>query len=155
MSYGFANNLRDALPKASFIGLTGTPIEQADANTRAVLGIGGDGCVAVALLSDEMLFPPRLQVLCGSEGSKTGCRHQSGRDEGERVTERGIHGGMFGLIRPRWHFKNCESGNGHRMGPASVPGESADFLRHGECAVKLAQSDLVFTGDGEQLMPCQ
>ena len=35
---GLARNLRDALPKASFIGFTGTPIEKADANTRAVFG---------------------------------------------------------------------------------------------------------------------
>ena len=38
LSYGFASNLRDAVPNASFIGFTGTPIEQTDANTRAVFG---------------------------------------------------------------------------------------------------------------------
>jgi type I restriction enzyme R subunit len=35
---GFARHLRDALPHASFVGFTGTPIEQTDANTRAVFG---------------------------------------------------------------------------------------------------------------------
>ncbi len=35
---GLARNLRDALPQASFIGFTGTPIEQNDANTRAIFG---------------------------------------------------------------------------------------------------------------------
>ncbi|MDZ7317152.1 MAG: type I restriction endonuclease subunit R [candidate division KSB1 bacterium] len=35
---GFARHMRDALPNASFIGFTGTPIEKADANTRAVFG---------------------------------------------------------------------------------------------------------------------
>jgi len=35
---GFARYMRDALPHASFIGFTGTPIELADANTRAVFG---------------------------------------------------------------------------------------------------------------------
>ena len=35
---GFARHLRDALPNASFIGFTGTPIELADKNTRAVFG---------------------------------------------------------------------------------------------------------------------
>ena len=35
---GLARNLRDALPNASFIGFTGTPIEKHDANTRAVFG---------------------------------------------------------------------------------------------------------------------
>lgn len=35
---GLAKNLRDALPNASFIGFTGTPIEAADRNTPAVFG---------------------------------------------------------------------------------------------------------------------
>ena len=35
---GYARHMRDALPSASFIGFTGTPIELADANTRAVFG---------------------------------------------------------------------------------------------------------------------
>jgi type I restriction enzyme R subunit len=35
---GFARHLRDALPNASFIGFTGTPIELTDKNTRAVFG---------------------------------------------------------------------------------------------------------------------
>jgi len=38
ISYGFAKYLRDALPKASFIGFTGTPIEKEDVNTPAVFG---------------------------------------------------------------------------------------------------------------------
>jgi type I restriction enzyme R subunit len=35
---GFARHMREALPNASFIGFTGTPIEKTDANTRAVFG---------------------------------------------------------------------------------------------------------------------
>ncbi|MBI2997373.1 MAG: type I restriction endonuclease subunit R, partial [Deltaproteobacteria bacterium] len=35
---GFASHMRDALPNASFIGFTGTPIELTDKNTRAVFG---------------------------------------------------------------------------------------------------------------------
>jgi len=35
---GFARNMHDALPNASFIGFTGTPIEFSDKNTRAVFG---------------------------------------------------------------------------------------------------------------------
>lgn len=38
VSYGFAKYLRDALPNASFIGFTGTPIEATDVNTPAVFG---------------------------------------------------------------------------------------------------------------------
>jgi len=35
---GFARHMREALPNASFIGFTGTPIELSDKNTRAVFG---------------------------------------------------------------------------------------------------------------------
>ncbi len=35
---GFARHMRDALPNASFIGFTGTPVELQDASTRAVFG---------------------------------------------------------------------------------------------------------------------
>jgi type I restriction enzyme R subunit len=35
---GFAKHMRDALPNASFIGFTGTPLEKDDRNTQAVFG---------------------------------------------------------------------------------------------------------------------
>jgi len=38
MTYGYAKYLRDALPNASFIGFTGTPIEKEDRSTPAVFG---------------------------------------------------------------------------------------------------------------------
>ena len=36
--YGFAKYMRDALPNATYLGFTGTPIENADINTPAVFG---------------------------------------------------------------------------------------------------------------------
>ena len=38
LKYGFAKYIRDALPNASFIGFTGTPIEKSDKSTPAVFG---------------------------------------------------------------------------------------------------------------------
>ena len=38
VKYGYAKYLRDALPYASFIGFTGTPIESEDKSTPAVFG---------------------------------------------------------------------------------------------------------------------
>lgn len=35
---GFARHLRDALPQATYIGFTGTPVESTDRNTKAVFG---------------------------------------------------------------------------------------------------------------------
>ena len=36
--YGFAKYIRDALPKATFVGFTGTPVEQTDKNTPDIFG---------------------------------------------------------------------------------------------------------------------
>lgn len=36
--FGYAKHMRDALPKASFIGFTGTPIDKEDKDTRGVFG---------------------------------------------------------------------------------------------------------------------
>jgi type I restriction enzyme R subunit len=36
--YGFAKHLKDALPKATYVGFTGTPIERDDRDTRHVFG---------------------------------------------------------------------------------------------------------------------
>jgi len=38
ISYGFAKHCRDALPNATFIAFTGTPVEKADVSTRGVFG---------------------------------------------------------------------------------------------------------------------
>jgi len=38
IAYGFAKYMHDALPNATFIGFTGTPVEKQDANTPAVFG---------------------------------------------------------------------------------------------------------------------
>lgn len=38
IAYGFAKHMHDALPNATFIGFTGTPVESTDRNTKAVFG---------------------------------------------------------------------------------------------------------------------
>lgn len=38
IGYGFAKYMRDALPNATYIGFTGTPVELTDRNTRSVFG---------------------------------------------------------------------------------------------------------------------
>src|SRR5690606_3206449 len=38
IGYGFAKYMRDALPNATYLGFTGTPVENTDANTPAVFG---------------------------------------------------------------------------------------------------------------------
>ena len=38
INYGFAKHMHDALPNATFLGFTGTPVEKTDKNTRGVFG---------------------------------------------------------------------------------------------------------------------
>jgi len=65
--YGFAKHMRDALPAASFIGFTGTPIPEGDHETRKVFG----GYVSVYDIKDavddgatvEILYEGRLVKL--------------------------------------------------------------------------------------------
>ena len=57
ISYGFAKHLRDALPKASFIGFTGTPIEATDVNTPAVFGEYIDVYDIQRAVEDEATVP--------------------------------------------------------------------------------------------------
>lgn len=74
LSYGFAKYVRDALPNASFIGFTGTPIEKSDANTRTVFGDYVDIYDIQAAVNDKATVPisyeSRLVKLEFNEGSK-------------------------------------------------------------------------------------
>ncbi|MEW6774925.1 MAG: type I restriction endonuclease subunit R [Bdellovibrionota bacterium] len=57
MRHGFAQHLRDALPNASFIGFTGTPIELTDKNTQAVFGKYVDIYDIQQAVKDEATVP--------------------------------------------------------------------------------------------------
>lgn len=54
---GFAEYLRQALPNATFVGFTGTPIETKDKNTRGVFGDYVDVYDMVAAVADKATVP--------------------------------------------------------------------------------------------------
>jgi len=93
MSCGFASNLRDALPNASFIGFTGTSIEKTDANTRAVFG------------ELDSLPGPLYELI---EAAPQGAG-------------RGVVGLVF-QSRKRWRALPARIGPNHGRGAASLPG---------------------------------
>lgn len=74
VSYGFAKYVRDALPNASFLGFTGTPVEKDDANTRAVFGEYVDVYDIQAAVEDGATVPisyeSRLVKLAFDENTK-------------------------------------------------------------------------------------
>src|SRR6266496_3899930 len=61
---GFARHLRDALPNATYIGFTGTPIERADRSTRQVFGDDIDIYDLTQAVADgatvKVYYEPRL-----------------------------------------------------------------------------------------------
>lgn len=57
LSYGFAKYIRDALPNASFIGFTGTPIALKDRNTTAIFGDVIDTYDITRAVEDEATVP--------------------------------------------------------------------------------------------------
>jgi len=55
--YGFAKYIRDALPNATFVGFTGTPIEKSDKNTPAIFGNYIDIYDIAQAVEDGMTVP--------------------------------------------------------------------------------------------------
>ncbi|WP_152050799.1 type I restriction endonuclease subunit R [Tautonia marina] len=83
---GFARHMRDALPNASFIGFTGTPIEATDKNTQAVFGDYIDVYDITRSVEDgatvRIYYEGRLAQIALNEGEKPKLD-----DEFEEVTE--------------------------------------------------------------------
>ncbi len=57
VSFGFAKYMRDALPNASFIGFTGTPVELSDKNTPALFGDYVDVYDLTQAVKDQTTVP--------------------------------------------------------------------------------------------------
>jgi len=75
MVYGFAKYMRDALPNATYLGFTGTPIEGTDVNTPAVFGNYVDVYDIAQAVEDgatvRIYYESRLaKVSLGEEGKK-------------------------------------------------------------------------------------
>ncbi len=73
--YGFAKYMRDALPNATYLGFTGTPIEKKDANTRTVFGDHVDTYDIAQAVKDgatvKIFYENRLaKVILSEEGKK-------------------------------------------------------------------------------------
>ena len=85
LSYGFAKYLHDALPNASFIGFTGTPIEKEDVNTRAVFGDYIDVYDISRAVEDGATVPIYLREPLGPD------RTRRGREAAPRRRDRGAH----------------------------------------------------------------
>jgi type I site-specific restriction-modification system R (restriction) subunit len=106
---GFVRHMRDALPKASFIGFTGTPIESGDKNTQAVFGDYIDVYDILQSKEDKATVPiyyearlakidlkpeerPKIDPNFEECASRTGIRRRGGIHKGKPAPEVGATG---------------------------------------------------------------
>jgi len=91
--YGFAKYLRDALPNATYLGFTGTPIENTDVNTPAVFGNYVDIYdIAQAVLDGttvRIYYESRLaKINLSNEGKKLIKDFDNNFEQDESIDER-------------------------------------------------------------------
>jgi len=90
--YGFAKYLRDALPNATYIGFTGTPIESTDVNTREVFGKYVDIYDISQSIADhttvKIYYESRLaKVNLNEEGKRLIGEFDRDLEEGEELSD--------------------------------------------------------------------
>lgn len=89
--YGFAKYMRDALPNATYIGFTGTPIESTDVNTPAVFGNYIDVYDIAQAVEDgatvRIYYESRLAKVNLSEEGKKLVEELDEELDGEELTE--------------------------------------------------------------------
>lgn len=110
---GFARYLHDALPQASFIGFTGTPIETNDRNTQAVFGDYIDIYDIQQSVIDKATVPiyyeSRLAKINFAEDEKANLDEQFEElTEGQELTERQ-------KIKSKWARLEAIVGNENRL----------------------------------------
>ena len=93
IAYGFAKYLRDALPAATYIGFTGTPIEGTDVNTPQVFGNYVDIYDISQAVADgatvKIYYESRLaKIKISEEGRQLLKEHDEELEEDEEVTDR-------------------------------------------------------------------
>ncbi len=113
IAYGFAKYMRDALPNATYIGFTGTPIEGTDINTPQVFGNYVDIYDIAKSVEDgatvRIYYESRLaKVNLDAEGKKLIEEFDKELEEDEEVTEKQ-------KAKAKWSKLEAIVGNNHRL----------------------------------------
>jgi len=122
---GFAKKMRDALPNATFIGFTGTPIEMSDRSTKAVFGNYIDIYDIQQAVADKATVPifyeSRLTKVNFDEDEKVHLDEQFEElTEGEELTQRQ-------QMRAKWTRLEAIVGN-----PSRIEKIAQDIVYHFE-----------------------
>jgi len=110
---GFARNLRDALPEASFIGFTGTPIEFDDKSTPAVFGDYVDTYTISQSVEDGRTVPIYYEARLAKIQLPDDCKPVVD-EEFDEVTE-GEELSVREKLKSRWARLEAMVGTGERL----------------------------------------
>ena len=135
IAYGFAKYMRDALPNATYIGFTGTPIEGTDVNTPAVFGQYVDIYDISQSIADgatvKIYYESRLaKVNLDEEGRRLIAEFDKELEEDEEITDKQ-------RVRAKWTKLEAIVGN-----PERIKNLAKDIVTHFE------QRNAVFEGKG-------
>ncbi len=135
IAYGFAKYMRDALPNATYIGFTGTPIEGTDINTPAVFGQYVDIYDIAQSVADgatvKIYYESRLaKVNLDEEGRRLIVEFDTELEEDEDVTDKQ-------RAKAKWTKLEAIVGNHER-----IENLARDIVKHFE------QRQAVFDGKG-------
>ena len=113
IAYGFAKYMRDALPNATYIGFTGTPIEGTDINTPQVFGNYVDIYDIAKSVEDgstvKIYYESRLaKVNLDEEGRRLIEEFDKELEQDEEVTEKE-------KAKAKWSKLEAIVGNNHRI----------------------------------------
>lgn len=136
---GFARHMRDALPNASFIGFTGTPIEKNDANTRAVFG----NYISVYDIQQAVIDKATVPIYYESRIAKLGLNDQTLPtidEEFDKITE-GEEEDRRRELKTKWAALEALVGD-----PKRVALVAADIVSHYEKRVEAL--------DGKAMVVC-
>lgn len=138
--YGFAKYMRDALPNATFLGFTGTPIESTDVNTPAVFGNYVDVYDIAQAVDDgatvRIYYEGRLaKINLSEEGKKLVAELDDELDKDELTSTQSE--GSFGQAKAKWTQLEALVGSEDRIKQIA-----ADVVSHFE------QRQEVFEGKG-------
>ncbi|MCK5661621.1 MAG: HsdR family type I site-specific deoxyribonuclease, partial [Methanosarcinales archaeon] len=135
IAYGFAKYMRDALPNATYIGFTGTPIESTDINTSAIFGQYVDIYDISQSVADgatvKIYYESRLaKVNMDEEGGRLIAKLDKELEEDEEITDKQ-------RVKAKWTKLEAIIGNQDR-----IKNLAKDIVTHFE------QRQAVFEGKG-------
>jgi type I restriction enzyme R subunit len=126
--YGFAKYLRDALPNATFLGFTGTPVSKTDANTLQVFG-GGDKYVDIYDIEQAVIDKATVRIYYESRLVKLNINEEEYAEIDKAIADIESHSSdeQVNVAKAKWARLEAIAG-----APDRIDKVARDFIAHFE-----------------------